>query len=55
MYDLTMPIVNGAAPHRDLLRHIWSAAMQPVDPEDPRPPYVKIAASIRASHLGQPA
>lgn len=46
-----MHIVNGVAPRRDLLRHIWSAAMQPVDPEDPRPPYMKIAASIRAAIL----
>lgn len=30
---------------------LWSAAMQPVDPDDPRPPYVKIAASIRAAIL----
>lgn len=46
-----MHIVNGALPNRDLLRQVWSAAMQPVDPEDPRKPYVKIAASIRAAIL----
>lgn len=46
-----MPIVNGTTPDRDLLRQVWSAAMQPVDPEDPRSPYVKIAASIRAAIL----
>jgi putative hydrolases of HD superfamily len=46
-----MHIVNGATARRDLLRHIWSAAMQPVDPDDPRPTYMKIAASIRAAIL----
>lgn len=51
MYDLSMHTVNGAVIRRDLLRQVWSAAMQPVDPEDPRSPYMKIAASIRAAIL----
>lgn len=51
MYDLGMHTVNGAAARRDLRRQVWSAAMQPVDSEDPRSPYVKIAASIRAAIL----
>lgn len=50
-YDLSMQPVNGAVVRRELVREIWSAAMQPVDPEDPRPPYMKIAASIRAAIL----
>lgn len=46
-----MHIVNREAPSRDLLKHVWFAAMQPVDEDDPRPTYMKIAASIRAAIL----
>lgn len=49
--DVHMQPVNLAATRRDVPRQVWFAAMQPVDPDDPRSPYIKIAASIRAAIL----
>lgn len=49
--DAPAEAAHNAATRRELREQIWCAAMQPIDRDDPRPHYVKVAASIRAAIL----
>ncbi len=51
MVSAPVTALGAAAAPRDVLRQVWFAAMQPIDPDDPRRTYQKIAASIRAAIL----
>lgn len=49
--DAPAAVAHDATAHPNVLGPIWCGAMQPIDRDDPRPPYMKIAASIRAAIL----